>query len=129
MSENMRKKSKTVRDQELRAHWMEKILKFVSESEDAQITGGNSFGFYTLDLEGEESAVKITVQVPKGSREGDEYDPVSEAQDYARKMKEKAEKAAKAAEAKAKKIEADKIKRQKIKEAKENREKPEVGKV
>lgn len=101
-------KSLKVLQDETRAEWFKKLMEAIAAmGEDVQQVSSNAMGFYTLDGEGNETAVKITVQIPKGSRDGDEFDPVGEAEDFKRKTAEKAEKAAKDAEAKAKKIKAD----------------------
>ena len=107
----MGKSIKALQD-ETRAVWFNKLMEFLTTTgEDAQQVSSNAMGFYTLDSEGNETAVKITVQIPKGSREGDEFDPVGEAQDFQMKQAEKAAKAIEAAKAKEKKIKADEKRR------------------
>ena len=82
----MGKSIKALQD-ETRAVWFNKLMEFLTATgEDAQQVSSNAWGFYTLDSEGNETAVKITVQIPKGSREGDEFDPVGEAQDFQMKQ-------------------------------------------
>lgn len=74
-----------------------------------------SFGYDVLQVgsasyavpvveDGEESAVRIVVQIPKGTRTGEGYDPYEEAQDYSFKQEEARKKREKKAEEKARKI-------------------------
>lgn len=107
----MGKSIKALQD-ETRAAWFNKLMETLTAmGEDVQQVSSNAMGFYTLDSEGNETAVKITVQIPKGSREGDEFDPVGEAKDFQMKQAEKAAKAIEAAKAKEKKIKADEKRR------------------
>jgi len=69
-----------------------------------------------LDEEGNERFVQFVIKVPKGSRDGDEFDGYSMKEEYEIKLKEKAEKAKLDAEKKAKKIARDKKKREMKKE-------------
>lgn len=98
-------KSRTVLDNELRQ-------KFVSEVkdkfEDSMLVGNNVIAIPTLDEEGNDSWVEITVKVPKGARLPDGkgyagYDGYSLAESYEIDLKEKAEKAKQAKEKKEKK--------------------------
>lgn len=108
---------------ETRGVWFEKLFEAIAAlGEDVQRTGSNTMGFYTLDSEGNETAVKITVQVPKGSRDGDEFDPVGEAKDFEMKQAEKAAKAAEALKAKEKKIKVDEKRRAEAAERKQKKE-------
>lgn len=76
-----------------------------------------------VDTEGNEDFIKITIAIPTGSNKGTEpYDGYEMAEDYQLKLKEKAEKKAKAEEAKAKKIERDKKYREKKAEQQAKRE-------
>lgn len=74
-----------------------------------------SFGYDVLQVgsasyavpvveDGEESAVRIVIQIPKGARDGEGYDPYEEAQAYSFKQEEARKKRAKKAEEKARKI-------------------------
>ena len=72
-----------------------------------------------LDEEGNERFVQFVVKVPKGSRDGDEFDGYSMKEEYEIKLKEKAEKAKLDAEKKAKKIARDKKLREKKEKEKE----------
>ncbi len=75
-----------------------------------------------------EGAFTITVTYKKGSREGELYDPYTEAQVYREKQAEKAQKAEEARkkkEADQKKREEDKRKREEAKQAKQKKEEEE----
>ena len=74
-----------------------------------------SFGYDVLQVgsasyavpvveDGEESAVRIVIQIPKGARDGEGYDPYEEAQAYTFKQEEARKKKAKKAEEKARKL-------------------------
>ena len=74
-----------------------------------------SFGYDVLQVgsasyavpiveDGEEGAVRIVVQIPKGARDGEGYDPFEEAQAYQFKQDEARKKHEKKAEEKAKKL-------------------------
>ena len=54
--------------------------------------------------DGEDGGLRIIIQIPKGARDGEGYDPFEEAQAYAFKCEEARTKAQKRAEEKAKKI-------------------------
>lgn len=113
-----------------RAQWVNTIFNLLVEAgEDVQKVGSNALGFYSIDEEGNETAVKVLVQIPKGSREGDEFDPVGEAEDFQMRQAEKEKKAAAAAIAKAKKIEADKKRREEAAQRKAEKAKPVIGEV
>ena len=103
----------------LRANYLELISAYLRENgEEVLLTKSNTIAIPCVDTEQNERFVTITFTVPNGSRDGDEYDGYSEAQDYADKLKEKAAKAAEKAEAKAKKIAADTKRRAEAKAAK-----------
>ena len=74
-----------------------------------------SFGYDVLQVssasyavpvveDGEEGAVRIVVQIPKGARDGEGYDPFEEAQAYQFKQDKARKKREKKAEEKAKKL-------------------------
>ena len=52
----------------------------------------------------EEGALRIKVEIPKGARDGEGYDPFEEAQNYTFKVEEARKKAQKRAEEKARKL-------------------------
>ena len=83
-------------------------------------TNSNEFALPCVDEEGNDEFLVLTFKVPTGSRDG-------EAESYAMKATEKAEKAKAAAEAKAKKIARDKaIREQKAKAKAEHEAKGET---
>lgn len=65
--------------------------------------GSASFAIPVVE-DGEESAIRIVFQIPKGARDGEGYDPYEEAQAFAFKREEARKKAQKRAEEKAKKL-------------------------
>lgn len=77
--------------------------------------GSGKLALPVVDEEGNEKWVLLTVSVPKGTRDGDEYDGYAEAEFYQREVAEKeekkqsreAEKARKQAEREAKKAERE----------------------
>lgn len=76
-----------------------------SRGEDVDFIASNKVNFPVVDSEGNEGWVTVTVSVPLGEGRGKEpYDGYGERQSYQMKVKEKAEKAAIAAEKKARKI-------------------------
>lgn len=91
----------------VKAQYMEKLVKLLAEQEDIGITGTNEFNFPVVDSEGNEDFIVVKISIPTGSRDGDPYDGYGARTDWEIKVKDKAEKAAKAAEAKARKIERD----------------------
>ena len=107
----------------LRADYVKRLIEMLKEEgEDVLVIGSNEIAIPVIDGEGEEQYVVFKVQIPSGSRDGDAYDGYAMAEDYAMKQKEKAEKAAKAAEEKAKKIARDEKMREQKKAAAANRE-------
>lgn len=107
----------------LRADYVKRLMEMLKEEgEDVLVVGSNEIAIPVVDGEGEEQYVVFKVQIPSGSRDGDAYDGYAMAEDYAMKQKEKAEKAAKAAEEKAKKIARDEKMRAQKKAAAANRE-------
>ena len=100
-------KSRTVLDNELRQKFVGEVMaKFFEDT--PMLVGGNVIAIPTLDEEGNDSWVEITVKVPKGARlpngEGFAgYEGYELAESYAIDQKEKAEKAEKAKQEKAKK--------------------------
>lgn len=115
--------TKKVLDDGLREKYLEIISGALSTAgEEVLRVGSNEVALPCVDAEGNEKFVVLTVKVPTGSRDGDLYDGYSMAEDYELKLKEKEEKAAKAAEQKAKKMERDKKNREKQAELKAKRE-------
>ena len=107
----------------LRADYVKRLMEMLKEDgEDVLVVGSNELAIPVVDGEGEEQYVVFKVQIPSGSRDGDAYDGYAMAEDYAIKQRNKAEKAAKAAEEKAKKIARDQKMREQKKAAAEKRE-------
>ena len=103
----------------LRAEFVAKLQTMLADAgEDVLIVGSNEIAIPVVDGENEEQYVVFKVQIPTGTRDGEAYDGYEMAADYARKVEEKKEKAAKAAEEKARKIARDEAKRKQKAEAK-----------
>lgn len=103
--------------------YVEKLIDFFKDSEDVLRVGSNEIAFPVVDSEGNEDFIVLTCKIPIGANKGTEpYDGYAMAEEYEMKLKEKAEKKAKAEEAKKKKIERDKAYREKLKAQKEKRE-------
>lgn len=73
------------------------------DGEKIFVTKGAQFAFKAVDTEGTVRFVRVTVEVPKGSRDGIPYDGEAEAKAYAYEQAEKAEKAKEVARKKAEK--------------------------
>ena len=107
-------------DDALRKVWVEKVVEWLDSLEEEAIQyKANEICIPTLDADGNERYVQFVVKVPKGSRDGEEFDGYSMREEYEIKLKEKAEKAKADAEKKAKKIERDKKLREKKEKEKE----------
>lgn len=116
-------KSEKILNDNLRNGWVERFVAFLkAEGEDVQLTASNTLMFPTLDEDGNDKFVTLTVKVPKGSRDGDAYDGYAEAEDYAKHLKEQAEKKAEAEAKKSAKIARDKAAREAKAKAKAERE-------
>lgn len=104
----------------LREKWV-KLTKEWLESidEEAIKYKTNEICIPTVDEAGNDKYVQFVIKIPKGSRDGEEFDGYSMREEYEIKLKEKAEKEKKTAEAKAKKIERDKKTREKKAKEKE----------
>lgn len=114
----MAKVTKTAVRNELRAKYFEKIQNFMKESEDVLQVATNKFVFPTVDSQGEDQWIMVTVSVPLGAERGAEpYDGYGEAEAFQIKQTEKAEKKRNADEKKAKQI-AEREKKKTEKEAK-----------
>lgn len=64
-----------------RNHWITQILESLKD-QDIQQIATNKVAFPTLNEKGEEIFVEITVSIPKGSRDGSEYDFYSMAEEF-----------------------------------------------
>lgn len=85
---------------------------FEQQDNEVLVIGSNKFAIPYLDDERNEKWLTITFTVPKGSRDGDEFDGYGLRDEYDMKQQEKAEKAKAAAEKKAAKIAKDKAARE-----------------
>lgn len=109
----------------LRNATLRDIIEFISNkyNVDALSVSSSAFVYPTVDEEGNEKYVKISVSVPRGTRDGkggyDEFDGYAVAEDYRLECEEKAAKKAASAEKKAAKIKADQAKRDAKKTVKE----------
>ena len=111
----MAKKTQTALDKELREKWFNTFKEFaLSLGEDVVDTKSAQFTFPVVDSDNNDRFIVVTVQVPKGDREKvngvtvtTPYDGYAVAEEYSLKLKEQAEKKAKADEAKRKKIAQD----------------------
>lgn len=102
----------TKRDSELRNLVTQQIKDLLSPLyEDLGNDKDNVLSFPTLDSAKNERCVTITVSVPKGSRDGCEYDCYEAHEDYRRKKEEAKQKAEKKEKAKAEKIKQDEARR------------------
>lgn len=110
--------SNKVLNDKLRECYIQKLIEKFAEEEEVLRVGSSEISFPVVDGAGNEKFVVLSVKVPTGSRDGDEYDGYSMAQEYEMKCAEKAEKAKAAAEAKAKKMARDAKARAKKAEAK-----------
>lgn len=95
-------------DDALRAKYMELVKgALTANGEEILVTGSNEYAVPCVDTEGNEKFIVLTFKVPKGTREGEAYDGYEEAQGYADKLADKAQKAAEKAKAKEAKIARD----------------------
>ena len=112
--------SKKVLHEEIKARYMSVVCDFLREQgEEVLVTGSNKFAIPVVDSQGNEEFLEVTLKVPTGSRDGDPYDGYGEAESYAMKVKEKAEKAEASAKKKAEKIAKDNARRAKKNESNE----------
>ena len=95
-------------DSKLREKWVSLLKELLDGAGEEVIQyKSNEMCIPVLDEDNNEKWVQFVVKVPKGSRDGDEFDGYSMRQEYEIKQKEKEEKAKADAEKKAKKIERD----------------------
>ena len=117
----MAKSRKQLRE-EIKLAYVEKIMEFFGTNEEVLRVGSNEIAFTVVESEGNEDFIVLTCKIPTGANKGTEpYDGYAMAEEYEMKLKEKAEKAKRAAEAKAKKIAKDEAYRKKKAEQVENR--------
>lgn len=116
-------KSKKQLHEELRSQFMKTVSDMLTEKEEeVLIVGSNEIAIPCVDSEGNDEYIVITFKVPTGSRDGDIYDGYEMAEDYARKVREQAEKAERIKAEKEKKIARDKAQREAKAKAKAERE-------
>lgn len=112
--------SKKILHEEIKTRYVSLVADFLREQgEEVLVTGSNKIAIPVVDAQGNEEFLELTFKVPTGSRDGDPYDGYGEAESYALKLKEKAEKAAAAEKKKAEKIAKD-AKRRMAKEGGKN---------
>jgi len=109
-----KEKSRTALDNELRKKSVADLMEMYSaKGEEILQVGGNVIAFPTVDSNGNEAWVEITVKIPKGERLGKGegfagYDGYEQAEFYAQEVERKAQEAAsKKAAAEAKKAAAE----------------------
>lgn len=103
----MAKTTKVLND-EVRAKYISIINDALAAAgEEVLVVASNELAIPVLDSEKNDKWVVLTIKVPTGTRQGEEYDGYSMAEDYKIKLTNKALKAAE----KARKAEADKAKR------------------
>ena len=109
---DVKEKSRTALDNELRKKSVIDLMAlYAAKGEDVMRVGGNVIAFPTVDADGNEAWVEITVKIPKGERLGKGegfggYDGYEQAEFYKQETERKAQEAASkkaAAEAKKKK--------------------------
>ena len=97
---DVKEKSRTALDNELRENSVAKLISmYVAEGEEVLQVGGNVIAFPTVDANGNEAWVEITVKVPKGERLGKGegfggYDGYEQAEFYKQETERKAQEAA-----------------------------------
>lgn len=111
---DVKRKTRTALDNELREKSVIDLMEMYSaKGEEILRVGGNVIAFPTVDTDGNEAWVEITVKIPKGERLGKGegfagYDGYEQAEFYAQETERKAqEAAAKKAAAEAKKAAAE----------------------
>lgn len=98
--------AKTCKDN-LRNKWVEKVGEMLGDEEKLRVAS-NKWAIPTLDEVGNEQTIILTVTVPNGSRDGEEYDCYAESENYLLECQQRAEKKRLADEKKAQKIAKDK---------------------
>lgn len=118
-------KTANVLKAELRKKYVDFLMKALADlGEDVYLTESNKFAFPTLDEEGGERFIEITVKVPQ-TAQGEVYDCYTAAEMYKEKVENNRRKKEEQEKKKAEKIKRDKERREKIKAAKEKNEKGE----
>lgn len=109
----MSKVSTRALNENLKGKYLPMFRDYIANDLDLEAlqVGSNELAVPVLDDEGNEKWLVLTLKVPTGSRDGEEYDGYSLAEEYEIRCREKAEKAKATAEKKAKKIASDTAKR------------------
>ena len=116
----MDKNFKVAREQ-VRADFIRYVTEALTERGDEVLrVGSNEISIPCVSGD-EDDFIVITFKMPTGSRDGDPYDGYAAAEDYSIKLRQKADKAAKAQAIKEKKIERDRKYREAKAAAKEKR--------
>ena len=98
-------KSQKILNDEIKTRYLDGIYEHLTIcGEEVLRVGSNELAIPVLDEDNNEKWLVLTFKVPTGSRDGEEYDGYGMAESYEIKLKEKAEKKAKADAEKAKKI-------------------------
>jgi hypothetical protein len=116
-------KTKKQLHEELRNKYLSMIAELLTKADEEVLpTGSNEIALPTLDSEGNDEYVVITVKVPTGSRDGDAYDGYAMAEEYRIKVANAKEREEKAKADKERKIARDKAMREQKAKAKAERE-------
>jgi hypothetical protein len=116
-------KTKKQLHEELRNKYLSMIAELLAKADEEVLsTGSNEIALPTLDSEGNDEYVVITVKVPTGSRDGDAYDGYAMAEEYRIKVANAKEREEKAKAEKERKIARDKAMREQKAKAKAERE-------
>lgn len=116
-------KSRTQLRAEVKEIYVDKIWDLLKDSEELLRVGSNEIAFPIVDSEGNEDFIVLKITIPTGANKGTEpYDGYAMAEDYAIKVKTKAETKAKKDKVKAEKIARDTKRREAEAEIKAKRE-------
>ena len=116
-------KSRTQLRAKVKEEYVGKIWELLKNEEELLRVGSNEIAFPVVDSEGNEDFVVLKITIPTGANKGTEpYDGYAMAEDYALKIKIKAEEKAKKAKTKAEKIARDEKRRKAEAEIKAKRE-------
>ena len=116
---------KTELESALRKQYLDILTEVFSKDSDVLVVSSNELALPCVDADGNETFVVLKVSVPRGTRNGNGYDPYDAyavAEAYALEVQEKQEKKAAAEKKKQEKIERDKQKRAEKEKEKEKEE-------
>ena len=102
--------SNKIANEQLRENMLKVLIELLTDDNTDEVlrVKSNEIAIPTVDINGDEKWIVITIKVPTGADKGREpYDGYAEAENYEHMLKEKALKAKKKAEEKAKKIAHD----------------------